>query len=95
KEIEGVISGHSGVREVAVFGIPDDVWGESVCAAIVKKQGAVVDEASIVRYCAARLSSYKKPRKVVFLEELPKNAFGKVTKNVLREPYWRGREKQI
>lgn len=95
KEIEDVISSHPGVREVAVFGIPDEIYGESVCAVVVKKEGYHMDEEDIINFCASRISSYKKPKRVEFTNELPKNPSGKVTKNVLREPYWAGREKRI
>jgi acyl-CoA synthetase (AMP-forming)/AMP-acid ligase II len=95
KEIENLISGHPGVLEVAVIGIPDDVWGESVCAVIVKKEGYQFAEQDISRFCASRLSGYKKPKCIKFVDELPKNAAGKITKNVLREPYWVGRQKRI
>lgn len=95
KEIEDVISSHPGVREVAVFGIPDELYGESVCAVVVKKEGYQLDEADIINFCASRISSYKKPKRVEFTDELPKNPSGKVTKNVLREPYWADRKKRI
>jgi acyl-CoA synthetase (AMP-forming)/AMP-acid ligase II len=95
KEIEDLIGGYPGVQEVAVIGIPDDVWGESVCAVVVKRDKYEVDEAEIARFCASRLSGYKKPKSVEFVDELPRNAAGKVTKNVLREPYWAGRQKRI
>jgi acyl-CoA synthetase (AMP-forming)/AMP-acid ligase II len=95
KEIEDVLMDHPGVCEVAVIGIPDEVWGESVCAVVVPKEGHEMDEAGIIEFCAKRLSGYKKPKKVVFVNELPKNAAGKVTKNILREPFWAGRKKKI
>lgn len=95
KEIEDVISCCPGVREVAVFGIPDEVYGESVCAAVARQPDGKIGEEQIINYCSGRLSSYKKPKRLVFLDELPKNAFGKVTKNVLREPFWAGRKKRI
>lgn len=95
KEIENLLSTHPAVREVAVFGIPDDMWGESVCAAVVKNADHEVDETDIIDFCAGKLSSYKKPKRVVFLQELPRNASGKVTKNNLREPFWAGRSKRI
>ena len=95
KEIENLISGYPGVLEVAVIGIPDDVWGESVCAVIVKKEGYEFEEKGVSEFCASKLSGYKKPKHIKFVEELPKNAAGKVTKNVLREPYWVGRQKRI
>jgi len=95
KEIEDLISGHPGVQEVAVIGIPDDVWGESVCAVVVKKEQSQLEEADIISFCTSGLSGYKKPKRVTFVMELPRNAAGKVTKNILREPYWAGRQKRI
>lgn len=95
KEIEDVISKYPGVREVAVFGIPDDIYGESVCAVIAKDEGHQIDPGDIIDFCSSRISSYKKPKRVEFIDELPKNAAGKVVKKVLREPYWIGREKRI
>ncbi|OGP78126.1 MAG: hypothetical protein A2V86_02995 [Deltaproteobacteria bacterium RBG_16_49_23] len=95
KEIEDTISSHPGVLEVAVFGIPDEIYGESVCAAIVKKEGYPLTQDDIVNYCASRISSYKKPKRVEFKNELPKNASGKITKNVLRDPFWAGRKKRV
>ena len=95
KEIEAVISALPGVRDVAVFGIPDDIWGESVCAAVVKMEGVQLEEQDIVDFCASKLSRYKKPKRVLFLDEFPRTAFGKVRKNVLREPYWVGQVKNI
>ncbi|MCK4827745.1 AMP-dependent synthetase, partial [bacterium] len=76
-------------------GIPDEIYGESVCAAVVKKEGYEINEQEIINFCASKISSYKKPKKVIFMDELPKNAFGKVTKNVLREPYWSGQKKRV
>ena len=95
KEIEDTLMTHPGVREVAVFGIPDEIYGEAVCAAVVMKNGNEVDAEGIINYCASKLASYKKPKKVVFMEELPKNATGKVTKNIIREPYWKGQKRRI
>lgn len=95
KEIENVISEHPGVEEVSVFGIPDDMWGESVCAAVVAKKGQALSENEIVDFCGSRLSGYKKPKRVELRDELPKNAAGKVVKKLLREPYWAGRDKRV
>jgi acyl-CoA synthetase (AMP-forming)/AMP-acid ligase II len=95
KEIEDVLINHPGVCEAVVIGIPDEIWGESVCAIVVTKEGYKINEAEIIEFCVKRLSGYKKPKKVVFMSELPKNAAGKVTKNVLREPFWAGRKKKI
>ena len=86
---------HPRVREVAVIGIPDEIWGESVCAVLVPGENHGLTEADIIEFCAVRLSGYKKPKKVVFMNELPKNAAGKVMKHVLREPFWVGRSKRV
>jgi len=66
---------------------------ESVCAVVVLREGYQMSEAGLIEFCAERLSGYKKPKKIVFMNELPKNAAGKVTKNVLREPFWAGGKK--
>ena len=95
KEIEDVIAAHPGVAEVAVFGVPDEVYGEAVCAAVALREGAGAAPDDIIGFCAERLAGYKKPKQVEFHAELPKNAMGKVTKNVLREPHWAGRDKKI
>jgi len=95
KEVEDVLCDHPDVLEAAVIGIPDDVYGESVLAVVVPRKDRRPDESGIIAFSAERLARYKKPRKVVFVEELPKNAAGKVTKNVLRAPYWEARGKKI
>ncbi len=95
KEIENTIMSHPGVREVAVFGIPDEVYGESVCAVVVNKEGYKLTRDEIINFCASRLSGYKKPKRVEFIDELPKNPTGKITKNVLKEPYWASQKKRI
>lgn len=95
KEIENVIAEHADVLEVAVFGIPDPVYGESVCAAVVPRPGTGMTEETVVAWCAQRLAGYKKPRRVVFVSELPKNAAGKVMKHVLKAPFWRDQERKV
>ncbi|UCE30514.1 MAG: AMP-binding protein [Burkholderiales bacterium] len=95
KEIEVVIAELAGVLEVAVFGIPDPVYGEAVCAAIVPRGAAGLTEQEVVAWCAQRLAGYKKPKRVLFLDALPKNAAGKVLKHVLKAPFWEERERRI
>ena len=95
KEIENVICEHPGVEEVSVFGIPDEMWGESVCALVVAKNGHKLKENDIVDFCGSRLSGYKKPKRVELRDGLPKNAAGKVMKKLLREPYWAGKDKRV
>jgi acyl-CoA synthetase (AMP-forming)/AMP-acid ligase II len=84
KEIENALAAHPAVREVAVFGIPDPEYGESACAAVVLWPGRSASAAELQEFCRSRLASYKRPRRVEFLESLPRNASDKVQKGVLR-----------
>jgi acyl-CoA synthetase (AMP-forming)/AMP-acid ligase II len=86
KEVEDVIAAHPDVREVIAFGLPDREWGESVAVAIVSN-GGDLDEDAVLAFCRERLASFKKPRRIFFLEELPKNAYGKVLRRTLRERF--------
>jgi acyl-CoA synthetase (AMP-forming)/AMP-acid ligase II len=87
-EIEDVLYQHPGVKEAAVIGIPDEKWGESLKAFIVPR-GESLSEQEVIDFCKQHLASYKKPKSVEFLTELPRNPAGKVLKTVLREPYWK------
>jgi acyl-CoA synthetase (AMP-forming)/AMP-acid ligase II len=83
-EIEQVLVLHPLVREAAVFGLPDPLWGEAVVAAVVPA-GAPPSPDELIAFCAERLAGFKKPRRVVFVDELPKNAYGKVLRRELRD----------
>ena len=85
KEIEAVLYSHPAVREAAVFGLPDQTWGEAVSAAVVLHPGACVSQADLIAHCKDRLAGYKKPRRLWFLDDLPKNPSGKVLKRELRQ----------
>jgi malonyl-CoA/methylmalonyl-CoA synthetase len=85
REVEDTLAEHPAVAEVAVLGAPDADLGEQVVAVIVPKDGQAPDPAAIIAYCRERLASYKKPRRVVFIESLPRNALGKVQKHLLAE----------
>jgi malonyl-CoA/methylmalonyl-CoA synthetase len=87
KEVEMELDGVAGVRESAVFGVPHPDLGEGVTAAVVVEPGAVVAEAEIISAIKARLAGYKVPKRIVFVDELPRNAMGKVQKNALRVTY--------
>jgi len=87
-EVENAISSHPAVQEVAVVGVPDEIWVESVKAIVVLKEGMGATEEGIIDHCKKSLASYKKPKSVEFWKELPKNSLGKITKNVIREKYW-------
>ncbi len=87
-EIEGVISQHPAVRDVAVFGIPHAEFGQEVKAAIETEPGASVTEAELILWCKERLASYKCPKSVDFHDALPREAHGKLKKRYLRDAYW-------
>jgi acyl-CoA synthetase (AMP-forming)/AMP-acid ligase II len=95
REVEEVLLQHSAVAEVCVFGVPDDFWGEAVKAVVVLKQGATASAEEIIAFAGERLASYKKPKSVDFVSELPKNAIGKVPKRELRDSYWAGRGSKV
>lgn len=85
KEIESVLYRHPAVLEAAIIGLPDEEWGEIVTAVISTKPGREVTGQELTDYCSEFMAGYKKPRKIVFLDELPKNPSGKILKRVLRE----------
>jgi malonyl-CoA/methylmalonyl-CoA synthetase len=85
REVEDVLAEHPAVAEVAVLGAPDADMGEQVVAVIVPKDGQTPDAGEIIAFCRERLASYKKPRQVVFVDLLPRNALGKVQKHLLAE----------
>lgn len=85
-EIENVIIAHRAVGEVAVIGLPDEKWGEIACAIVVGDE-AETNEEDIIRHCAEKLSRYKLPKKVIFIEVIPRNPAGKILKRVLKEQF--------
>jgi acyl-CoA synthetase (AMP-forming)/AMP-acid ligase II len=95
KEIEDVIVTHPKVKEVAVIGVPDEKWGEAVKAVVVPNKGAQVTEQEIIDYCRDHMASFKKPKTVDVVEDLPRNPYGKILKTVLREPFWKGFDRRI
>ncbi|MDI3328830.1 MAG: long-chain fatty acid--CoA ligase [Alicyclobacillaceae bacterium] len=95
REVEEVLLRHPTVQEVCVFGVPDPEWGEAVKAVVVLKPGNAVTEEELIAFCRDHLASYKKPRSVDFVEELPKNAYGKVLKRELRAKYWEGHTRMV
>ncbi len=85
REVEEVLLGHPGVREVSVIGRPDPDWGESVLAFVVAGPGADVSADDLDRLCLDRIARFKRPREYRFLDALPKNNYGKVLKTALRD----------
>jgi len=98
-EVESVLLEHPGVREVAVFGVPDPEWGEAVRAAIVPEAGdlaaADAEIAALMAFCRERIAAYKCPRAIDLHAALPRTGSGKIDKRALREPFWTGRDRRI
>ncbi|HWT12624.1 MAG TPA: AMP-binding protein [Allosphingosinicella sp.] len=95
REVEDVLSGHPAVAQVAVVGLPDEVWGEAVTAFAVLHDGHEGDEAALIGYARRHLAAYKAPKSVRFVPAIPLSAVGKPLRRALREPYWEGRERRI
>lgn len=95
-EVEYVLYEHPCVQECAVFGVPDERWGEAVQAVVVKRPGFdAVTAGDIIDFVRDKLAHYKAPRGIDFLKELPKTGSGKIYKKGLREKHWEGRVKQV
>jgi acyl-CoA synthetase (AMP-forming)/AMP-acid ligase II len=94
-EVESVLAHHPAVADIAVIGVPDDRWGETVKAVAVRKPGAELDERELIDWTRDRLAGFKRPTSVDFVESIPRNPSGKVLKRKLREPYWEGAVRQV
>lgn len=90
REVEDALYSHPAVYEVAVIGVPDEKWGERVHAIVVLHEPGSTDDQTLSEHARQRLASYKVPRSIGFVDELPKNATGKILKTELRAPYWEG-----
>ena len=87
EEVENVLSAHPKVDDASVIGVPDSEWGHNPRAVIVLKAGEMATEAEIIDFCKDKMSGFKRPRSVVFIDELPRTTTGKVQRKVLREKY--------
>lgn len=91
REVEEVLNLHPAVKETCVFGIPDDKWGEAVCAHVVLREDQYVTEQELVGLCKSKLASFKKPKQIFIVESLLKSTYGKILRKEIRESYWRRR----
>jgi fatty-acyl-CoA synthase len=94
-EVERVLLAHPGVYETAVIPVPDDKWGEVPKALVTLKPGSQATEAELLEFCRSRLSHYKCPHSVEFLDSLPKSGTGKVLKRELRQKYWTAQKSAV
>jgi acyl-CoA synthetase (AMP-forming)/AMP-acid ligase II len=86
-EVENVLADHPDIAQVAVIGVPSERWGETVKACVVPRSGCVIDPAEVIAFCRERLAHYKCPTSVDVVDELPRNASGKILKTELRRTY--------
>lgn len=94
-EVESAICDHPDVAEAAVFGVPDDKWGEAVMAIVVAKAGKSISASDLLAFTRSRIAGFKTPKAVDFIAALPRNASGKILRRELRDPYWVGKERQV
>ncbi len=95
REVEEALYAHPAVYEAAVVPVPDDKWGELVKAVVVLKPGTSATEQEIIDFCGTRLTGFKKPRSVDFVEALPKSPVGKILRRAVREKYWQGHSRLV
>jgi long-chain acyl-CoA synthetase len=94
-EVEQVLYQHPAVMEAAVFGVPDDRWGEAVTAAVAFKPGMWASQEELLAFCKERLPGFKKPHRIYIKDNLPKGSAGKISRKALAEPFWAGRDRRI
>ncbi len=95
REVENVLLAQPDVADAAVIGIPHETWGEEPLAFVVAREGSAPDARALIRRCREQLARYKCPARIEFVAALPRNSAGKLQKNLLREPFWRGRSRKV
>jgi acyl-CoA synthetase (AMP-forming)/AMP-acid ligase II len=94
-EVEAVLHHHPQVMDAAVFGIPDDEWGESVYAIVQPRPGETLDLGEVDAFVSERLAAYKRPRAYEVRDELPRTESGKLLKRLLRDEFWQDRDQKV
>jgi acyl-CoA synthetase (AMP-forming)/AMP-acid ligase II len=94
-EIEDALHRHPAIADVAVFGVPDDDWGERVHAAVQLRPNHALTADELRAFARRHLADYKVPREVSFPDDFPRDTAGKLIKRLLRDPYWEGRGRRI
>lgn len=94
-EVEAALAEHPDVADVAVIGIPDDLWGEAVKAFVVLKPGHIPRQRALIQFVRARIADFKVPKSISFVDSLPRNPSGKIVKRILREPFWIKKERLV
>ncbi len=95
REVEEVIVQHPAVANVIVVGVPDEYWGEAVHAVVILEAQASLTAEEVIRFCAAHMAGYKKPKGVDFVTEFPVSGYGKVLRREIRDHYWKGQAGRI
>jgi len=94
-EVERIILTHPSVQDCAVFGVPDEKWGEAVKAVVETKPGQSIEPDDLIQFCRNALGSVKAPKSLEVWPQLPRSAVGKVLKRDMRDKYWEGRVRRV
>jgi len=94
-EVENALMSHPQILDAAVVGIPDEKWGETVMGFVILAEDSSINENEIIAYSREKIAGFKCPKTIKFVNEIPRNPTGKVLRKDLREPYWKGKQRNI